>query len=425
MNIALLFSGQGSQYVGMGKNIYSRFSVARKTFEQANDILGFDLTKLCLEGSFEELTKTENTQPAILTASVAAFRVYIEEFGVNSFILAGHSLGEFSALTCAGVMEFSDALRITKQRGRFMQEASEVGTGIMAAISCIEEEVIIKECRRMSIDDKNIAVVSNYNSPDQIVISGHKKTVEEVAKKLEEKGGRVVFLKVSTAFHSPLMFSAANRLNEELFKYEYKEGKWPVISNVTALPYSHNEVIELLTSQMISPVKWSSSMKYIKDQGVLLAVELGPREVLRNLMKKNVTDIKAFAFDKEDDVQSLKKELDEFKDTQRNSILNTTVLAKCLAIAVCTRNRNWDNDEYQTGVVQPYRRIKHLQNELEKEGKSPTIDQMRDALEMLKSVFITKKLPIEEQLERFNQVFDETKTRHLFQDFKMPSNSDK
>lgn len=417
---AFLFPGQGAQYVGMGKKLCDIYTSAARTFEEANDALEFNLSKLCFEGSIEELTKTENTQPALLTASVAAFRVFMQEYGIEPSYLAGHSLGEISALVCAGGIDFSDAVKIVRERGRFMQEAVPQGIGAMAAVSGIDRELIEKECSIYS-GSNQVVVVSNYNSPDQIVISGYTSAVNAAGEKLKKLGAGIIPLKVSAPFHSPLMQPAAARLRAELYKYTYKELKYPVLSNVTAQPYTgHTSIIENLAAQIVSPVRWTESVLFLEQNAICTAVELGPKNVLKNLMKKNAPDIKTYSFDMEEDAELLKCELSEGAESAGIYDPNSpTVVTRCLATAVCTRNYNWDNDEYQKGVIEPYKRIQRLQEELEKQKKQPSRKQMEDALEMLRSVFKTKKTPTEEQVERFTQIFEETRTFELFQNFEL------
>ncbi|MDP4146686.1 MAG: ACP S-malonyltransferase [Bacillota bacterium] len=414
--LALLFPGQGAQYVQMGKKLYEEFGAAKEVFEEANEALGFDLKRLCFEGDLEELTKTENAQPAILTASVAAFKVYMDQVGVLPVCAAGHSLGEYTALTCSGAIQFGDAVKLVKQRGRFMQEAAASGLGLMAAVGDLDIKLIEEECRKASSID-NIVVVSNYNSPSQTVISGHKEAVEKVGQRFVEMGGIVTYLNVSAPFHSPIMQVAADRLKEELVKYKYNNFKFPVISNFTALPYESTEkIVENLTKQLVAPVQWVSSMQHLAKIGVDTVVELGPKNILRNLMKKNISSIKGYAYDNSDDVEALLKESKKLAEDRANG---PTVVTRCMAIAVCTRNRNWNNDEYKKGVIEPYKKIEQMQEQIEESSSRPTLEQMEAALKMLKSVFDTKHTPIEEQIERFNQIFDETGTRHLFNDFKM------
>ncbi len=412
--IAFLFPGQGSQYTGMGKSLCDAYSIARETFEEANDTLGFDLQRLCFEGDPEELAKTENTQPAILTLSVAQFRVFKQESCIEPDYCAGHSLGELSALTCAGAVKFSDAVKIVRQRGRFMQKAVPVGIGAMAAVTGISIREIEEECG-LNSDEARVVVIANYNSSEQIVISGHTDAVNLTSENLKAKGARIIPLKVSAPFHSPLMNPAAEEMREELNKYTFGELKYPVISNITARPYTSKEIIpENLKMQIISPVRWQESMEFLQRCGVEMFVEMGPKTVLKNLAKRNTPDIVAYAYDNNEDVSALTDELKPRNSDNKDAKLR--LIVRCLAIAVCTKNKNWDNDEYAAGVVEPYKRVQELLAELEGNNMEPSFEQMTEALKMLKSVFITKKTDIKEQEERFKQIFDETGLGYLFKD---------
>lgn len=418
---AFLFPGQGSQNVGMGKALCDEFTVANEVFNEANDTLGFDLKKLCFEGDLEELTKTVNTQPALLTHSVAAFRVFMQQFGITPDYSVGHSLGEISALTCAGAIQFSDALKLVRKRGTFMQEAVSNGEGAMAAVSGIDKKVLEEECKKISTEEQMV-VLSNCNSPDQIVISGHKIAVVNVSENLKALGGRVVPLKVSAPFHSPLMMPAAVKFNEELKKYAFDELKWPVISNVTAMPYnSHLDIMDNLTQQIVKPVEWQLSMEYMGRQGVEMAVELGPQTVLKNLMKKNSVQIMTYSFDKKEDADALKQEIRSAMNQEGSSYdKKVKFITKCIAIAVCTRNKNWNNDEYQKGVVEPYRKVQQMLLHIEETGEEPAMEQVNEALTMLQSVFTTKMTSMEEQNERFEELFHETDSKEWFPDFEFP-----
>jgi [acyl-carrier-protein] S-malonyltransferase len=411
IKIALLFPGQGSQYVGMGAGLYSEFRAAKQTFDEADDVLGFDLKKMCFDGDMNTLTRTENAQPAILTFSVAAFRVFMETFAIEPECAVGHSLGEISALTCAGSIAFDDALRIVRKRGMLMQGTVAENTTMMIAVKDIDAEMVKEQCHHFS-NNNQVVVISNYNAPSQTVISGHKRAVTQVGKVLEAKGATLKILETSAPFHSPLMEAAAGKLKRELEKYTYHEMNWDIVSNVTALPYeSKNKIVENLVSQLTAPVQWSGCMHYLEQRGIHRAVELGPRKVLKNIMKKNTLDIPVYSFDDKTDAKMFEKALKE-----KFSRFFTGVLTA----AVSCRNRSRDNNEYWQGVVKPYEIIEKIQDELDENGTIPTPAQMEQALEMLRSVLKTKKVPIDEQVKRFTRIFDDTGTRDLFPGFQMP-----
>lgn len=408
---ALLFPGQGSQYVGMAKNFCDSFKAAKDTFNEANEALGFDLAKLCFEGNIEELTKTENTQPAILTASVAAFRVFSSEIGIEPVCAAGHSLGELSALCCAGGINFADAVKIVRQRGKFMQEAVPVGVGGMAAVAGVSLEKIVSVCEKVSTEGK-LVTVANLNSPVQTVISGNIEAVNKAGESLEAAGAIIIPLKVSAPFHCSLMQPAADRLSEELTKYNFNDMKFPVIANITAEPYPNKESIaDYLTKQIVSPVKWRDSMEYIVKSGADLAVELGPKTVLRNLMKKNAPGLKTYSYDDKSDVQALKNQLGSNEQKINNGL---EIITGCIAAAVCTKNSNWDEQEYQKGVVEPFRKVKNIREEIKKEDRQPDAGEVKIALDMLKSVFVTKKIPADEQTDRFSEILNTPDLKQQF-----------
>jgi [acyl-carrier-protein] S-malonyltransferase len=415
-NIALLFPGQGSQYIGMAKELYNRYSIAKEVFEEADETLGFRLSRLCFEGSMEDLTKTENTQPALLTSSVAAFSVYMNEVGIEPTCLAGHSLGEITALCCTGAIRFADAVKIVRRRGKFMQEAVAVGVGGMVAVNGVDHNIIEAECRKSSKDGQ-VVVVSNYNSPDQIVISGSTEALSDVINNLKRMDARIIPLKVSAPFHSPLMKPASEKLKEELLKYTYYDMKWPVISNLYSQPYPDREsIIEYLSLQLIQPVKWHGSMSYLNKLGVNTAIEIGPQVVLKNLMKKNYSHIKTFSFENEKDIQGVKVHLSK-NDAVNEDINNMSIITKCIAEAVCSKNSNWDNDEYQKGVIESYKKMQVIKNELKDEGANPSIDQVKEVIAMLDVILKTKKIPDYERIESFRRIFEETGTEQLFLDF--------
>jgi len=286
MKIAFVFPGQGSQYIGMGKDLVAKFSYTKRFFDDANQALGFDLQKLCFDGPESELKKTEITQPAILTISAICLEA-MKSFGnIKAEAVAGHSLGEYSALYSAGSISFKDVVKLVNLRGKFMQEAVPVGEGTMAAILGMDHNIVREICLKAS--KKGTVEAANINSPGQIVISGKVAGVAEAIRLCKEAGAkRAIELQVSAPFHSSLMKSAADKLQEELNKLQIKDASIPVVSNVTANYVTDATVIkELLVKQMTSPVLWENSIMKLANDGFDTFIEVGPGKVLTGLIKK-------------------------------------------------------------------------------------------------------------------------------------------
>ena len=285
-NIAFIFPGQGSQYAGMGKELAANFRTAADVFAEADEALGFRLSRLCFEGPEEELKLTATTQPAILTASVAALRVVQAETGLSPTYLAGHSLGEYSALVAGGALSLADAVRTVRSRGSFMQEAVPVGVGAMAAIIGADPDVLAEICAEAAQGE--VVSPANYNSPGQLVIAGHAAAVSRAMVIAKERGFRkAMLLPVSAPFHCSLMGPAADRLAAVLDQVAVNALSQPVVTNVEALANSDSgRVRELLVKQVCAPVRWAQSVEEMILLGVGTFIEIGPGKVLSGLVKR-------------------------------------------------------------------------------------------------------------------------------------------
>ncbi|MEN3332288.1 MAG: [acyl-carrier-protein] S-malonyltransferase [Blastocatellia bacterium] len=285
MKTAFVFPGQGAQKVGMGQSLAESCVAAKAVFEGADEALGMRLSSLCFEGPEEELRLTENTQPAILAASIAALRC-LEARGARADFVAGHSLGEYSALVAAGALQFEDALRVVRQRGQFMQEAVPAGEGAMAALLGADAETVAAVCLEAS--ERGVCSPANINSPNQVVIAGHKSAVEYAVVLAKQRGAkRAVMLAVSAPFHCALMQPAAERLAPVLGDTDFTDLNMPLIANVdAAIITSGDQARAALIRQVASPVRWSESVKRLIDEGVTRFIELGPGKVLSGLIKQ-------------------------------------------------------------------------------------------------------------------------------------------
>lgn len=294
MTIAYIFPGQGSQYPGMGKNLVENFDVARRIFEEADDALHFSISRLCFEGSVEDLQLTENTQPAILGVSVGVLRTLKSEGFPAPDYVAGHSLGEYSALVAAKSLSLAEAIQTVRARGRYMQEAVPPGVGAMAAVMGADLKDIEAACKEAQ--QGKVCAPANINSPNQVVIAGNTEAVDRASELLKTAGAkRVVKLNVSAPFHCALMLPAQERLAFDLESVSFHELSIPLVTNVDALPNkAANVARDSVVRQVTAPVRWLESMQWLIEQGVDRLVEVGPGKVLSGLMRQISREVKCF-----------------------------------------------------------------------------------------------------------------------------------
>lgn len=304
MKTAFLFPGQGSQYPGMGKTLADRFPVAQKTFQEADDVLGFPLSKLCFEGPAETLQLTENTQPALLAVSIAAFRV-LQEKGLQPDYVAGHSLGEYSALVAAGSLNFADALRLVRKRGQYMQAAVPAGIGAMAALLKLPDgklDAILAEASQ-----GEVVSAANLNSPDQIVIAGHAAAVQRTVELAKAAGARrAILLQVSAPFHCSLMQPAQEKLAADLNATEFRDLAVPLVNNwKAAIIHTGAEAREGLYQQVPNPVRWTESIRKLASEGVTRFIEVGAGGVLTGLLRNINPELTGSKFGEANDTEKL------------------------------------------------------------------------------------------------------------------------
>lgn len=308
--LAFLFPGQASQYPGMGRELVENHPVARQVFDDADDALGFSLSQMCFSGSEDDLKLTANTQPAILTASVATYRI-LEEKGVRPDFVAGHSLGEYSALVAGGGLSFADAVRLVRKRGAYMQEAVPAGEGAMAAILGLSPAVVVDICKRAA--GGQVVSPANLNSPEQTVISGHAAAVKRAVELASQSGAkRAVILPVSAPFHCALMKPAQERLEADLRGPAFSNLAMPVVTNVDADTIATGEEArDALIRQVSMPVRWEESVRLLIEEGVTSFVEVGPGRVLTGLLRQIERSVHALNVEDEKSLQTTLEKLEQ------------------------------------------------------------------------------------------------------------------
>jgi [acyl-carrier-protein] S-malonyltransferase len=308
--IIFLFPGVGSQYVGMSKSLYDNFTLFQETIKEADEILQVNLVRMCLSpGNKVELNRLENAQTALLAFSVATYRVFMQEIGIKPDYCMGHSLGEYSALCCAGVIRFPDALRLVKERGTIIDEVVPGIDGTMAWVVNLDTKIVDTVCKEAWKEGEEV-YVSAFDSPYQASISGHTAALMKVARELEKKGAIVYPLRLNGPFHSPLMKEAAEKMKTILCRYNYEPGRYPVIANRNALPYDGpGSVVDNLSLQLVSFIHWRASLESLLEKGAGIAVEIGPKNVLKFLIKKNTDSMETYTTDKVQDLELIREEL--------------------------------------------------------------------------------------------------------------------
>jgi [acyl-carrier-protein] S-malonyltransferase len=418
MRLVTVFPGQGSQFVGMGRAVIERYAEARRTFEEASDALGCDLLTLCLDGPSQELERTERAQPAIVVCSVAIYRALERRLELEPVCAAGHSLGEFSALVCAGAMTLSDALRLVEVRARLMQVAAPAQSAMAAVMGC-PAEAVERACRQQAPVSGQVSV-ANYNSDDQTVISGVASAVAAVCEVLERGGAVTQRLKISVPCHSPLMRKAVPEFEHALRSLVLAKSRWPVLSNATLQPFGGGEQDRLWLAQQLSePVRWRDLMQRLLAASPDALLEIGPRSVLRSLVASSAVTVPTFAFTGTEDIDALRSSLAtagkpglELDPTMR------TFFGRALAVAAATRNACFDDDAAVARMISNHRDMQQTHRQwLDAGAPAPTPSQLQHVAGLLRDILRAKRVPDQERRTRFDELFRLSGTGELFAAF--------
>jgi len=348
-----VFSGQGTQYHGMGRSICQKYKIADDIFNHANEILGMNIKNIMFSGDERELNNTSTTQPAVLLYSFALFKIFEQEYDIRPTVFAGHSLGEYTALTCAGAIPFDTALKMVKLRGNLMDNCSVKGS--MAAVIGGHIDDLLEYCEKYS-DEEHILTVSNYNSSNQSVLSGDKNLVKDAAEYFETQGLSTKQLNVSGAFHSPMMKSAQSELEKAINNCEFIFPDNKVISNIDGRPYTNVEDIKCkLVKQLTLPVKWVDVMKYFSKEQINTVIEFGPKNTLSKFFLNDGFKLRTFSIDIKEDCDKLKN-FDDNKETKVEQL--EELRDRCLSIVACTHNYNQNSVDYEKEVILPCRELR-------------------------------------------------------------------
>ncbi len=408
--IAFIFSGQGSQYVGMGETFYRDFEIVRQTYEEASDVSGYNIAELCFQGTVLEQNQIDKMQFIVVTTGVAIARAFSYKYGITPQFCAGHSVGEYAALVCSGAVKFSDAIKILKVRGELLKDAltSELGQmSIVEKISRTMAEEIISKNRELQ------GYISCYNSSDQFAISGS--NLEPIEEEFLIENARVTPIINSPPIHCPLMDKYMKEFYDYLCRFMFYSFRIPVVSNVTGAPFSEPEKLPLIMSeQLIKPVQWVKTMMSFEKYGISMVVEMGPKNLLTAFFKDIDFEMKRYCFGVKSDREEIDKLFLSDASLQKDRV---EFLGRCLGIAVSTQNLNDNVEEYQSGVTDNYNYIQSLVSKTKESDRSATVEEMHQALQCVIGIMQTKKVPENEQQDWLKQLLDETCTYYLLKDY--------
>ncbi|MCB2298649.1 ACP S-malonyltransferase [Clostridium tagluense] len=417
---AFIFPGQGCHHVGMGKALYEKYDVAKEIFNKANEALSYDIKKVCFEGNLAELSRIDIMLPAILTVSVASFHVLVEEYGVIPNFLAGHSLGEYSALTCSGAIDFYDAVKLVQKRSQLAVEAFQNKDATMSIVENIDFNTINSLCLAKTTKD-SVVSIGCINGKTQFSICGDGQAVMEVENELLIKGATVTPLIYSLPFHSPLMENVSIELEQCLKKVKISPFKYPVISNFDAKVYvNESEIIPKLVKQIRYPVQWYSIVEFLRNSNVENLIEVGSQKILNNLIGKDFKNFNLLSFNVAED----REKINEMFSSENKLISNEEhrnmyikFMEACLGEAVATKNNCFDEKLYEINIINKYLQIENWINNIRVDSNLNYVEIAGEILNNLKCIYDTKGINISEQYDRFNGLLGESTVMDVYKPF--------
>lgn len=407
--IALVFPGQGAQYVGMGESFYKNYMICRQTYEEASDVSGIDIAKLCFSDSIIKLNQIEEMQLAVVTTDVAIARAYFHEYSVPPQFCLGHSVGEYAALTCSGAIKFSDTIKILQHRGKLLKDSIEKSIGIMVVVENIDKDTTQKLIKENHLEDS--VFIASYNSSRQILISGKEKETEQFQEILLDANARITPLLSSPPMHSPLLQPYVDDFKQYLEGIRFYPFQFPIISNLYGKPFNDpTKIPEILSNHLTNPVQWEKSVECCLKYGIDMTIEAGPKNLLINLFKDIAPNMNLLCYGQKKDRELINEEFSGDPNYKKDI---PEFLGRCIGIAVSTKNNNSDSIQYEKGVTEPYRQLRKMQEMIREAGNRLTREDMSKALKIVKQILVTKQVDIEEQNNWIKRLLDETNTYYL------------
>ncbi|MGB3184034.1 MAG: ACP S-malonyltransferase [Cyclobacteriaceae bacterium] len=410
--LALIFPGGGTQYAGMGRSLYEQHEQVKRLYEEAGDILGYDIKKVCFEGDLQSLSEMDNAQPAIYLFGMASWLVWQDSYGLTPTCAAGHSQGEYAALAAAGVFAWQDGLRLIRKRGELLKKAGQMHNGGMMAVNKVEQNVVEEACETVRPEGGR-AYIAVYNSPLQYVVSGTRPDCEKVAERLRPLGADVNILNINTPSHCPLMKEVTAEFEEALSGLSFNRPAFTVIGNVTAEALQTEEIPGRMVEHLTRPVRWQESMARMQEAGVNYFIDMGPQAVLQNLNKYLPGQPAGFALDVEEEREALQTTLQNLLPDAEG------FMKKCLVLAVSTKNFNYDDESYQQRVVAPYRDLFKIRQEVPHHYRKT--EKYQKAFDLIKTILTNKHIPEEKIEDYLDDLLHSTRMDEVLTNEKAPA----